>query len=305
LAPGNRASLLGSYREFLWTPLLSPTSSLLTGQRLDFHQQADYHASHTAIALERVHYVDLAQTALVKVESERLRNSLLAVFSHDLRTPLTSLIGLVEAISLPNTSMDDAQLELVGAIHEEAMRMNSLVNNLLDMARLQSGEVHLQKQWHSLEEILGSVLRALESVLTTHPVKISLPSDLPLIEFDAVLIERVLYNLIENAAKYTPTDTHIEISAKIRAKTVEVSVIDDGPGIPAGTESAIFEKFTRGNNGLPIPGFGLGLTICRIIIEAHGGSISVKNLEPTGVRFSFTLPLGTPPEIEDFQLWNP
>lgn len=268
-------------------------------------RQLDTFAALVAIALERVHYVDLAQTALVRVESERLRNSLLAVFSHDLRTPLTSLIGLVEAISLPNTSIDDAQQELMGAIHEEAMRMNSLVNNLLDMARLQSGQVHLQKQWHSLEEILGSALRALDSVLATHPVKISLPPDLPLIEFDAVLIERVLYNLIENAAKYTPTDTHIEISAKIRAKTAEVSVIDDGPGIPTGTENAIFEKFTRGNNGLPIPGFGLGLTICRTIIEAHGGSIAVRNLEPTGVCFSFTLPLGAPPEIEEPHLWNP
>lgn len=253
-------------------------------------------ASQIALALERVHYVEVAQDALLSMESERLRNSLLSAISHDLRTPLTAIIGL--SGTLKETPVDAAsRAELAESIQEEAFRMNNLVTNLLDMARLQAGKVKLNRQWQMLEEVVGAALRGLERLLSRHHIEVSLPRDLPLLEFDAVLIERVLANILDNAAKYTPAGTHILISAECRPDEVWVSVADDGPGLPEGLEQRIFDKFTRGEPESAKSGVGLGLSICRAIIEAHDGRIWAANIPGSGAIFTFALPLGNPPRV--------
>ncbi|MBN4667859.1 sensor histidine kinase KdpD [Pandoraea nosoerga] len=256
----------------------------------------DTFAAQIALALERVHYVEIAQDALVTMESERLRSSLLSAISHDLRTPLTSIVGFASMLSRNDRTPGPLRTELVDAIHEEAQRMTGLVTNLLDMARLQEGGVQLNRQWQMLEEVVGTSLRACRRVLAAHEVSTRLPADLPLLRFDAVLLERLFTNLLENAAKYTPAGSHIEIAASVRGDEVEVSVSDDGPGLPPGMEGRIFEKFMRGEKESAKPGIGLGLAICRAIVQAHGGRIhATHGPDGHGARFFFTLPIETPP----------
>ena len=259
----------------------------------------DTFAALTAIALERVHYVEVAQQALIHMESERLRNSLLSALSHDLRTPLAALVGLAESLALAKPPLAPEQLESVQAIADEARRMGALVNNLLEMARIESGEVRLRLQWHPFEEVVGSALKAARPALADHGIELRLARDLPLVEFDATLIERVLYNLIENACKYTPSGTIVTLAAEVTAGNLAVSVSDTGPGIPKGQEESIFEKFTRGTRESSTPGVGLGLAISRAIIEAHHGKITAQNNPEGGARFTFTLPLGKPPETPE------
>jgi two-component system, OmpR family, sensor histidine kinase KdpD len=187
-------------------------------------------------------------------------------------------------------------METTHAIASEARRMSALVNNLLEMARIESGEVKLRRQWHSIQELVGTSLKAARPALGSHRVEVKLPDDLPLVEFDATLIERVLYNLIENACKYTPPGTPITISGDVSGTELRVSVSDAGPGIPAARRESIFEKFTRGARESATPGVGLGLAIARGIVEAHHGRIWVEENTGGGARFVFTLPLGTPPE---------
>lgn len=252
-------------------------------------------AAQIALALERVHYVEVAQDAIVAMESERLRNSVLSVISHDLRTPLTTLVGLS---SLLAEGQVDArkQASIAQSIQEESLRMNHLVTNLLDMARLQSG-VKLNKAWQLLDDVVGSALRACQRNLQGHQLEVALASDLPVLEYDAVLIERVLVNLLENAAKYTPPGSHITLLAQPEGATIRVCVQDDGPGLPSGMEQKLFDKFSRGNSESTTPGVGLGLAICRSIVEAHGGQITASNRQPHGAAFCFTLPVSQMPAL--------
>ncbi|MDY0965471.1 DUF4118 domain-containing protein [Massilia sp. CFBP9026] len=260
-------------------------------------RQLDALAALAAIALERVHYVEVAQAALVNMESERLRNSLLAALSHDLRTPLTALVGLSESL-LRGEALPESPRALAQSLHDEAVRMGTLVANLLDMARIESGEVRFNLEWQALEEVVGSALRACGAALRDHSVAVRLQHDLPLVRFDAVLIERVLCNLVENAAKYTPGGSRIEIAASRRGAWIDVTVYDDGPGLRPGSEEAIFEKFTRGERESALPGVGLGLAICRAIVEAHGGTIRACDSPLGGAGFVFSLPAGTPPVFD-------
>ncbi len=253
-------------------------------------------AALIAIALERVHFVTVAQRTLVDMESERLRNSVLAAISHDIRTPLTALVGMSE--SLARKISDPATADDALIVRDQARRTAQLVEKLLDMARLESGQVQLRKDWQSLEELVGSALKSLETTLVGRPIVVALPPDVPLLQADAVLIERVLVNLIENAAKYTPSGSEIRIAARVEQERIEVMVEDRGPGPPAGRESSIFDKFTRGEPESAIPGVGLGLAICRAIVSAHGGSIRAETRQGGGARFVFTLPLATPPALE-------
>lgn len=250
-----------------------------------------------SIALERVHYVEVAQVTTVEMESERMRNSLLSAISHDLRTPLSALVGLAESMSMTKPPLSPAQQEVAGAMREEALRMNALVNNLLDMARLQAGKIQLNRQWQPLEEIVGSALHDMDGVLGQRPLVIALGDDLPLLHLDGVLLGRVFCNLLENAVKYTPAHTPIEIGATVLSDQVEVWVADEGPGLPPGKEEAIFNKFERGQKEGTMPGVGLGLAICRAIVQAHGGTIRGENRHPRGARFVMTFPRGTPPEV--------
>jgi two-component system sensor histidine kinase KdpD len=259
----------------------------------------DTFARLIAISLERVHYVEVAQSTTLQMESERLRNSLLSAISHDLRTPLAALVGLADSMSLTRPPPTGLQAEIATSMREEALRMNSLVNNLLDMARLQSGAVKLNRQWQPLEEVVGSALKSVHSATAGHEIRVNLPEDLPLLEFDSVLIERVFSNLLENAGKYTPAGSRIGIGAGLGVRdSVDIWIEDDGPGLPAGKEEDIFKKFERGRKESVTPGVGLGLAICRAIVEAHGGSIRAENRPDGGARFVFSLPRGNPPLVD-------
>src|SRR6266702_2163269 len=270
----------------------------------------DAFAAQIALALERVHYVDIARDALVNMESERLRNSLLSAISHDLRTPLTTIVGFSSMLAQSRDTHAEARPgdDLIEAIHEEALRMTGIVTNLLDMARLQAGSMQLNQQWTLLEETVGAALRACKRVLAEHPVQVKLAADLPLLHLDAVLMERLFSNLFENAAKYTAPHTPLTIGAQAAdadgKSFVRVTVDDNGPGLPAGMEARVFEKFTRGEKESAKPGIGLGLAICRAIAEAHGGRIGAANRVAAdgrieGARFWFTLPIETPPPVPD------
>lgn len=306
--------------EALYLPLKAPMRTrgvlaLVTGRPAELavpeqQRMIDTFAAQIALALERVHYVEIAQDALVSMESERLRNSLLSAISHDLRTPLTSIVGFASVLSdryEPPNAADDSTKELISAIHEEALRMSGLVTNLLDMARLEAGAIRLNRQWSMLEEVVGAALAACRRTLEGHPVKVSVPPELPLVKLDAVLMERLFANLLENAAKYTPLGTPLVISAVVEPeadqKFIRVCVEDSGPGVPPGMEHRLFDKFTRGEKESAKPGIGLGLAICRAIVEAHGGRIGVENGvdaegRVTGARFWFTLPANESPPLE-------
>ena len=263
-------------------------------------QQLETFAALLAVALERVHYVEVAQSATVQMESERLRNSLLSALSHDLRTPLAAIYGSSDLLLTQTAGLPAAARDLATSIAAGALRMHAMVGNLLDMARLQSGTVQLNLQWQPIEEVVGSALQTVDAALVGHHVTTDLPAQLPLVQFDAALIERVLCNLLENAAKYTPPGSTVTIGARVDGGDLVVSVSDDGPGLPPGREEALFEKFARGERESATPGVGLGLAICRAIVEAHHGRISVApgggHGARRGARFLFTLPLGTPPE---------
>jgi two-component system sensor histidine kinase KdpD len=261
-------------------------------------QQLETFAALTAMALERVHYIEVAQSATVQMESERLRNSLLAALSHDLRTPLAALGGTAEMLAASLPPLSPRQQELVNSLCEKSRRLADMVTNLLDMARIQSGEIRLRVEWQSMEEIVGSAVKHAQDALDQHPLSIRIDPGAPLVECDAVLIERVLANLLENAGKYTPAGTPLEILVRALAGELLVSVRDHGPGVAKGEEELIFEKFTRGHVESALPGVGLGLAICRAIVQAHRGRIWVEPTHPQGATFTFSLPLGTPPAID-------
>ncbi|MBW8844375.1 MAG: DUF4118 domain-containing protein [Burkholderiales bacterium] len=267
-----------------------------TGRRWspEARELLDTCAALLAISLERIHYIEVAQQSTLQIESERLRNSLLTAISHDLRTPLAALVGLADALKL--TPLNAPQADVADAMRRSALRMSALVANLLDMARLQSGAVQLNRHWLPLQEVVGSALASLDEVLAGREVAVDLPAELPLVELDAVLIERVLVNLLENAVKYTPPGGPIRVAARAAGRQVEIDVSDSGPGFPAGREEKLFDKFERGDRESATPGVGLGLAICKAIVEAHGGRISAHNVPTGGACVRVELPLGEPPE---------
>lgn len=255
-------------------------------------------ASLVAIALERLHYVEVAKAAEVKALTERLRSSILSALSHDLRTPLTAMVGLADSLSLIKPPLPPTALETAQAIHEQASSLAGLVVNLLEMARLNTGEVTLRKEWQPLEEVIGASIKLLGGALAEHPVKVALESGLPLLEFDAVLIERVFCNLLENAAKFSPDGCPIDVAATRVGNEVRVSVADRGVGFPPGRTEALFDMFAQGRPESGKPGMGLGLAICKAIVEAHGGRIGAANADG-GACVAFFLPVGNPPLIEE------
>jgi two-component system sensor histidine kinase KdpD len=258
-------------------------------------------ANQTAIAIERSFLGEAAQRALLKAETESLRNTLLSSISHDLRTPLSAITGAATTLLQGDVMIDtESRLDLVKTIQEEAERLNLIIKNVLDMTKLESGAIKLNKEWQSLEEIVGVVLNRLGDRLKDHPVTVKLPGNLPLIPFDGLLIEQVMVNLFDNAIKYTPKGTPLELSASESFYTVTVSLADHGPGILPGDEERIFEKFVSGR--ATGGGVGLGLAICRTIINAHGGKIWAENRSDGGAMFHFTLSsagLPPPPKREE------
>jgi two-component system sensor histidine kinase KdpD len=242
-------------------------------------------------AIERTQLADEARRASLRIETEQLRNALLSSVSHDLRTPLGVVTGATSALLEDDAPKDDAvRRQLLLTAHEEAQRLNRLVRNLLDMTRLEAGALKVQKDLQPLEEVVGAALDRMEDRLRGRDVKTSIPPALPLVPFDAILIEQVLINLLENATKYSPAGSPIEVSAKAREGEVEVEVADRGPGIAQEEAERVFDKFYRVREGEG-GGVGLGLTICRGIVSAHGGRIWVEQRSGGGAVFHFTLPL--------------
>lgn len=290
---------------FFYLPLVAPmrTRGLLVIEPENPHwilipeqrQQLDTFAALIALALERVHYIHVAQDAIVHMESERLRNSLLASLSHDLRAPLATLLGMTKTLVKSSESTTISQQALATSLREETLRLCALISNLLDMARIQSGELKLNMQWLVFADVVANAIQSSSSKITKHQVQIQITRDLPLVHLDGVLIERVLCDLLENASKYTPAGTQIVLAVELSGKYINVNVYDDGPGLPRGKEKIIFEKFVRGSDEDTKPGVGLGLAICRAIIEAHGGTIHAGHSPVGGASIIFSIPVTTPP----------
>lgn len=253
--------------------------------------------SNLAMSLRR--QARLAAEARMHAEAERLRNSLLAAISHDLRTPLAAIVGASSSLAEDHALGPDTRRALARDILDSSRRMSELTDKVLDMARLQSGAIVLKREWYPLEEIVGAALAQLKQRLRGHKVGVELPADLPWVSADARMLEQVLLNLIENAVKYSPAGTLILISAVRDGDAISVEVADQGPGLPPGTEERVFEKFYQVQPEHAAAGAGLGLAICRIIVEAHGGTIRAASRPDGGASFVFDLPLaGEPPAIE-------
>jgi two-component system sensor histidine kinase KdpD len=253
-------------------------------------------------ALERIKLSDQVRQTQVQVEAEKMRSALLSSVSHDLRTPLTGIIGAAGTLAeSTDTLSPQVRGELLQTISDEAERVNRLVSNLLDMTRLESGQVTPSREWLPVEEAVGSAVQRCAKRLVGHAVKVNLPDDLPMLHADSVLMEQVLVNLLDNAAKYSPAPSEIDISASADATVIVVSVADRGPGVPHDQRKHIFEKFVRGQQATRKPGVGLGLAICRAIVAAHGGRIWVDDRPGGGAVFSFSLPREAEPTVTEDQ----
>jgi two-component system sensor histidine kinase KdpD len=255
-------------------------------------------ASLIALSIERDQSVLEAHQAQLQVETEQLRNSLLNSVSHDLRTPLATIAGAASSLLERSAGEDE---ELLQTVMDESRRLARLVDNLLRMASLDAGAVTLNRQWHVLEEGLGVALNAMKRELSGHQVQVRVPADFPLISIDGFLMEQVFVNLLENATRYTPAGSLIEISASTTHKSAEIRFADNGPGLPAGSESRIFDRFFRGSTE-PADGrrgIGLGLAICQTIVRAHSGELTAANRHEGGAEFRIVLPREQPPPVVD------
>jgi two-component system sensor histidine kinase KdpD len=251
-------------------------------------------AVQIALTRERLRWLDEARKAQVQSETERMRSTLLGAIGHDLRTPLTAIHGAAGSLLLPGDISDSTRRDLLTMIQDESERLSHLLGNLLDLTRLESGAIQIQKEWQPLEEVVGSALGRMERRQGALPIRVVLPEGLPLAPLDAVLIEQVLVNLLTNAQRHAP-GLEMDLRAWDEPGWIHLEVADRGPGIPAGYQDRIFEKFFR----LPEAregGVGLGLAICRAIVQAHGGRIHVEDHPGGGSSFRLALPLdGTPP----------
>jgi two-component system sensor histidine kinase KdpD len=256
-------------------------------------------ASQGALALERARLAKADSRARVLEESDRLKSAILSSVSHELRTPLSTIKAAATSLRSGEVSWDSpARPELLAAIDDEADHLNLLVGNLLDMSRLESGALKPKRQWNLISEIVGSVLARMRRLTETHKIEIDLSEDLPLVPVDYVQMEQVFTNLLSNSLKYAPPGTLIRICARPNDDaTMRVQVSNQGPHVPEEHLESIFDKFYRVTAADRVSGIGLGLSICKGIVEAHGGRIWAENLAD-GLAFNFTLPLmwdGSPP----------
>ncbi|MEM6161479.1 two-component system sensor histidine kinase KdpD [Erwinia sp. P6884] len=250
-------------------------------------------------ALERYTLTQREQHSRLAAEREELRNSLLAALSHDLRTPLTVLFSQAEILTLNLSAGGSPYAIQASEIRQQTLSTIRLVNNMLDMARIESEGFQLRADWVALDEVIASALRALEGILSPQNSHLVLPDEMLLLHADGPLLERVFVNLLENAWKYAGAEADILIRAERHQDKLRVAIEDNGPGIPEGKESQIFEKFTRGHEESAVPGVGMGLAICRVIMTLHGGEIVASNLPQGGACFTLTLPLLPPPVMEE------
>ncbi|HBQ89813.1 sensor histidine kinase KdpD [Alcaligenes aquatilis] len=255
-----------------------------------------------AQALERIHYVEIAQDTVLRMEGEKMRNTLLSAVSHDLRTPLTVIRGLAETLEQPKGLSEAERTDIAHSIRIESDELRRQVSNLLDLARMQSEGVKLHKEWHALGEIVGIAVARCAAALQPRKIVTEFATDLPLVEVDGVLLERVVTNLLDNAAKYTPATSTISLRGLCSGQSMYLLISDDGPGLPPGDPERLFETFTRGYKESSVAGVGLGLGLCRTIIAAHGGTISAKPRQPHGVIFEISLPWKAAPQMDGDEL---
>jgi two-component system sensor histidine kinase KdpD len=249
-------------------------------------------ASQLALALDRDRMTIEASEARIRAEAEVVRSNLLAGVSHDLRTPLAAIAGASSSLLGEGVVDVAVRRQLIETIEAEARRLTRLLENILQMSRLDAGGAIPNLQWHVLEEVVGSALHRVGRGLAGREVAIRIPADLPLVHVDGLLLEQVFVNLLENAARHTPVGTHVTVSAAVDGRYLRIAVTDDGPGLPAGTEERVFDRFFQAGSAADAGrGTGLGLAICRAIIEAHRGSITAARRPGGGAEFVIRLPL--------------
>jgi two-component system sensor histidine kinase KdpD len=302
--PAGRGTAVFDHASALYLPLVASRGPVgVLGVRASPHtletpqerHQLEMFANQTALALERARLAEEAHSAAVRMETERMRNTLLSSVSHDLRTPLATITGSVTSLLESGLRMDSTtRQQLLESVRDEAERLNRLVQNLLEMTRLESGALELRREWHPIEEVVGAALSRLGLRLAGRDVSTRVPPDLPLVAIDDVLIEQVLVNLLDNALKYTPPGSPIRVVVTATDRAVTVEVADRGPGLPPEDVDRVFEKFYRGARA-EARGAGLGLAICQGIVRAHGGRLWAQNLPEGGAAFLFTLPLAPLP----------
>ena len=268
---------------------------------IDAKQLLDTYATQIAFAIERNNLAERSQRAELEFETERLRSSLLSAISHDLRTPLSAIAGAASSLdaNIPKEAIDKANHELLETIVDESQKLARMVENLLHMTRLSSGKVQLNRQWQPIEEVIGSALHRLDNVLAGREVKVRIDGEMPLVHGDDILLETILVNLIDNALKYSPEDTAIELCGGNIPGGAAIQVADRGFGIRPGDEKLIFEMFNRGTGkNADRRGTGLGLAICDAIVRVHHGNITAQNRDDGGTIVRFTIPNeATPPHI--------
>jgi two-component system sensor histidine kinase KdpD len=257
-------------------------------------------ASQLSLALERAHSAETAEQAKLESEKILLRNTMLASISHDLRTPLSAIAGAGSLIALPGYSLCADRRKLLGELIErKAQDMSALLSNILKLTEMEFGGGTRRMEWHSLDDLVEHSLRVNQARLANHRVHVNLPSDLPLICVEATLVVQILNNLLDNAAKYTPPETRVEIRAATESGGILIEISDDGPGLPPGDPARLFAKFQRGRTESDVAGVGLGLAICKAAAALHGGDIRAMNGPAGGARFEVRLPVKMYAEIVD------
>ena len=266
----------------------------------DQHRLLNALTDQAALAIERVRLVEDLDRVRIAAEADRLRAALLTSISHDLRTPLASILGSASSLAAHDAVLDPAAREgLIQTIQEEAERLNRFIGNLLDMTRLEAGRLRPEQGLADLSDAVGAALRRAEKILASHRIRLDLPSDLPMLAIDMVLFEQVLFNLLDNAAKYARAGSEITLRARRQNGTVRIEVLDEGPGIPVEDLGRVFDKFYRASaTDRRRPGTGLGLAICRGFVEAMGGRITAANrADRTGAVFTIDLPEPVTPPL--------
>jgi two-component system sensor histidine kinase KdpD len=252
-------------------------------------------AGQIGLAVERERLAEATEAARVSAEGERLRNTLLASISHDLRTPLAVMAGAASTLAERGASLDEpTRAALAGSIEDKAREMTDLISNVLDLTRLESGQVSLRRDWETLDDLAAAALQRMGERARAHQFVIDLAPDLPAVHVDGALVVQLFGNLFDNIVKYTPAGTRARVSAVADGASVRITVDDDGPGFPAGDPERLFDKFQRGEGEPATVGVGLGLAICRAIVRAHGGEIHAERRLGGGARFEFTLPAAEP-----------
>ncbi len=269
----------------------------------DQQLQLETFVNQIALVVERQMLNEATRQSTLLQESERLHTTLLNSISHELRTPIATITGVAAILDNPTTQMDEAtRRALLEDMSDAAQRLNHLVENLLDMSRLDAGRLQLKRDWCVIGDVVGVAVQHLQGCLEQHPLTITIPPELPLVQMDFVLMEQVLINLLHNICNYTPPNTAVEINAKIESEWLWITVADHGPGIPPALLERIFDKFYR-MPGTATGGTGLGLSICRGLVLAHGGEIFAQNRPEGGAIFTIKLPATTaPPPVKEADL---